>query len=228
MSEKCGSCGKTVYPTERINGAGKAWHKACFRCMSDNPKCNITLDLKTVNASAGKIYCKAHVPKHQAKQVADTVAMKTALNAPKKVSESTGNAQKGDQNKLKVAAANAPKAETGTHQAAPAKPAPAPAAAEPAPAEAPAAAEPAPAEAPAAAEPAPAEAPAAAEPAPAEAAPAEAAPAEAPAEAAPAEAAPAEAAPAEAPAEAPPAEAPAEAPADAPAEAPAEAPPADG
>ncbi len=49
--------------------------------------------------------------------MADTVAMKTALNAPKKVTESVGNVQKGDQVKLKVASATAPKPVTGTAKA---------------------------------------------------------------------------------------------------------------
>jgi len=198
--EKCPKCTKKVYPTEEIKGAGRKWHKACFRCHGDG--CSISLTLASHKAAEGKVYCAAHVPKPKAKQVADSVAMKTALAAPKKASESVGNVQKGDAHKLAKENAIKPKPITGTNQAAPAVKA-APAEAAPAAAEAaPAPAEAAPAEAaPAEAAPAPAEAaPAEAAAAPAEAAPAEAAPAEAaPAEAAPAEAAPAEAAPAEAP-----------------------------
>ncbi|PRP87730.1 cysteine-rich protein 1-like [Planoprotostelium fungivorum] len=54
MSEKCGKCGKTAYPTEKVNSIGKAWHKACFKCT----QCNSSLQLGSEAAHEGKPYCK--------------------------------------------------------------------------------------------------------------------------------------------------------------------------
>jgi len=205
---KCGRCGKVVYKVDEKKAAGKVWHsRVCFSCK----ECKSVFGrIQDAMAEKGEIYCKQHVPKSKHTTVAKTVDMNRALNAPKKSSEGTGVAQKGDAKLNLKKATNAPAPVTGTHKAAPpaeAKPVESPAASPSA--EAPAETPAAPAEAPPAETPAaPAEAPAAEAPAaaPAEAPPAEAAPAEAP----PAEAPPAEAPPAEAPpAEAPPAEAPA-------------------
>lgn len=44
MNPSCGRCQKTVYPTEKVDAAGKAWHKACFKCS--DASCNITLNLQ--------------------------------------------------------------------------------------------------------------------------------------------------------------------------------------
>jgi len=140
MADKCGKCTKTVYKQEEMKAAGKTWHKQCFKCMADG--CTISLDLKTVNAHEGKIFCKAH--KFVASKSKDGVVDKNignALNAPKKESESVGNVQKGGSKvgavQASAAAAKAPIiAKTGEAKA----PAPAPVAAEPEPEPAPAAA----------------------------------------------------------------------------------------
>eukprot|EP01099_Mayorella_cantabrigiensis_P006123 TRINITY_DN5065_c0_g1_i1.p1 TRINITY_DN5065_c0_g1~~TRINITY_DN5065_c0_g1_i1.p1 ORF type:complete len:166 (+),score=50.43 TRINITY_DN5065_c0_g1_i1:78-575(+) len=112
---KCGSCNKTVYPTEKVDAVGKAWHKACFKCQDDT--CHITLNLNNFKGHEGKVYCAQHVPKPKATAVADSVATKTALAAPKKTAEGLGLAQKGTGEKPTVgldsvstqSALNAPK-----------------------------------------------------------------------------------------------------------------------
>eukprot|EP01119_Soliformovum_irregulare_P025219 TRINITY_DN927_c0_g1_i1.p1 TRINITY_DN927_c0_g1~~TRINITY_DN927_c0_g1_i1.p1 ORF type:complete len:156 (-),score=22.82 TRINITY_DN927_c0_g1_i1:234-701(-) len=54
MADKCGRCGKTVYPTEKVSAISKAWHKACFKCTT----CNATIQLGTEQAHDGMPYCK--------------------------------------------------------------------------------------------------------------------------------------------------------------------------
>jgi len=127
--DKCGKCAKTVYKQEEIKGGGKVWHKACFKCMGDG--CSITLDLKSVNAHEGKIFCKNHkfVPNKSKDGVVDK-NIGNALNAPKKESESVGNVQKGGTKVGSLQASNAAAkapiiAKTGEAKAAPA-PAPEP------------------------------------------------------------------------------------------------------
>ncbi|KXS18935.1 hypothetical protein M427DRAFT_95618, partial [Gonapodya prolifera JEL478] len=78
-------CTKAVYPTEKIDAAGKVFHKACFKC-SDG-ECGITLSLKTFKAHEGAVYCDKHVPKPRATAVADSVATVHATSAPKKTAE---------------------------------------------------------------------------------------------------------------------------------------------
>jgi len=112
---KCGSCNKSVYPTEKVDAVGKAWHKGCFKCQDDS--CHITLNLNNFKGHEGKVYCAQHVPKPKATSVADSVATKNALAAPKKTSEGLGHAQKGTGEKPNVgldtvstqSALNAPK-----------------------------------------------------------------------------------------------------------------------
>eukprot|EP01099_Mayorella_cantabrigiensis_P008343 TRINITY_DN7844_c0_g1_i1.p1 TRINITY_DN7844_c0_g1~~TRINITY_DN7844_c0_g1_i1.p1 ORF type:complete len:159 (+),score=42.56 TRINITY_DN7844_c0_g1_i1:121-597(+) len=112
---KCGSCNKSVYPTEKVDAVGKAWHKACFKCQDES--CNITLNLNNFKGHEGKVYCAMHVPKPKATSVADSVATKNALAAPKKTAEGLGVAQKGTGEKPSVgldsvstqSALNAPK-----------------------------------------------------------------------------------------------------------------------
>lgn len=53
--DKCGRCGKTVYHAEKAVGAGKVWHKLCFKCAN----CGKGLDSSTVRDSEGMIYCSA-------------------------------------------------------------------------------------------------------------------------------------------------------------------------
>ncbi|CAB1346234.1 unnamed protein product [Coregonus sp. 'balchen'] len=54
-SDKCGRCGESVYAAEKIVGAGKPWHKNCFRCA----KCGKSLESTTQTEKDGEIYCKA-------------------------------------------------------------------------------------------------------------------------------------------------------------------------
>uniref|UniRef100_A0A8C9SV65 Cysteine and glycine-rich protein 2 n=1 Tax=Scleropages formosus TaxID=113540 RepID=A0A8C9SV65_SCLFO len=54
-SEKCARCGESVYAAEKIVGAGKPWHKNCFRCA----KCGKSLESTTQTEKEGEIYCKA-------------------------------------------------------------------------------------------------------------------------------------------------------------------------
>eukprot|EP01088_Endostelium_zonatum_P008560 TRINITY_DN216_c0_g1_i1.p1 TRINITY_DN216_c0_g1~~TRINITY_DN216_c0_g1_i1.p1 ORF type:complete len:140 (+),score=38.43 TRINITY_DN216_c0_g1_i1:58-477(+) len=60
---KCPDCNKTVYPMEKIDGAGKTWHKGCFKCS----RCKCVLNLKTFKAHDGKVWCKVHYPPEQTK-----------------------------------------------------------------------------------------------------------------------------------------------------------------
>jgi LIM domain-containing protein len=53
------------------------------------------LNLKNFKGYEGKVYCFTHTPKPSATTVTDSVAIKTALAAPKKTSEGLGTVQKG-------------------------------------------------------------------------------------------------------------------------------------
>ena len=81
----CQRCGKTVYAAEETKSSGFTWHTACFKCMGPSDHgaefCGITLNLKSVNAFEGKIYCKTHVPRPKATQVADSVMTEHAKAA---------------------------------------------------------------------------------------------------------------------------------------------------
>ncbi|MEQ2160913.1 Cysteine-rich protein 2-binding protein [Goodea atripinnis] len=55
-SDKCARCGDSVYAAEKIMGAGKPWHKNCFRCA----KCGKSLESTTQTEKDGEIYCKAN------------------------------------------------------------------------------------------------------------------------------------------------------------------------
>ncbi|KAF2072988.1 hypothetical protein CYY_005700 [Polysphondylium violaceum] len=94
-AKKCASCNKTAYPLESIVALDSSYHKACFKCSV----CNMTLNVKNFKGLEGKLYCAVHTPKATATQVADSVAIKNALNAPKKTAEGLGNAQKGSGDK---------------------------------------------------------------------------------------------------------------------------------
>lgn len=85
MTSNCGRCEKTVYATEAIQGAGKTWHKLCFRCSDTS--CNIVLTLKTFKGYQGQVYCNRHEPKAGHTSVADSVSVIHALQAPKRVTE---------------------------------------------------------------------------------------------------------------------------------------------
>ncbi|KAL2309667.1 hypothetical protein Nmel_005884 [Mimus melanotis] len=53
-TEKCSRCGDSVYAAEKVIGAGKPWHKNCFRCA----KCGKSLESTTLTEKEGEIYCK--------------------------------------------------------------------------------------------------------------------------------------------------------------------------
>jgi len=63
-ANKCSSCGKTVYPVEKIEAMGVVWHKGCFKCQEQG--CGITLNLNTFKGHDGKIYCAKHTPSYKA------------------------------------------------------------------------------------------------------------------------------------------------------------------
>ena len=54
--ESCNSCGKTVYPTEKVAADGQVFHKACFRCTH----CKNVLKLGSFASMGGVFYCKPH------------------------------------------------------------------------------------------------------------------------------------------------------------------------
>lgn len=53
MSDKCPSCGKTVYPMERVGAVGKSWHKACLKCST----CGKVVRNGQFNDHGGQVYC---------------------------------------------------------------------------------------------------------------------------------------------------------------------------
>merc|ERR1711976_421252 len=95
---KCANCGKTAYPLESVKALDKVYHKHCFKCE----ECKMTLNLKNFKGLEGKIYCNVHVPVSRSSTSADSVAVKTAVNAPKKKAEALGQVQKGTGDKANV------------------------------------------------------------------------------------------------------------------------------
>uniref|UniRef100_A0A4W2CJV6 Cysteine and glycine-rich protein 1 n=1 Tax=Bos indicus x Bos taurus TaxID=30522 RepID=A0A4W2CJV6_BOBOX len=57
-SERCPRCSQAVYAAEKVIGAGKSWHKSCFRCA----KCGKGLESTTLADKDGEIYCKGERP----------------------------------------------------------------------------------------------------------------------------------------------------------------------
>ncbi|XP_035383172.1 cysteine and glycine-rich protein 3 [Electrophorus electricus] len=53
-SDHCARCSKAVYAAEKVMGAGKPWHKTCFRCLL----CGKSLESTTVTDKDGELYCK--------------------------------------------------------------------------------------------------------------------------------------------------------------------------
>ncbi|KAL6113522.1 csrp3 [Pungitius sinensis] len=53
-SDRCPRCSKAVYAAEKVMGAGKPWHKTCFRCAL----CGKSLESTTVTDKDGELYCK--------------------------------------------------------------------------------------------------------------------------------------------------------------------------
>ncbi|KAH6563727.1 hypothetical protein BASA50_005637 [Batrachochytrium salamandrivorans] len=93
MQEPCGKCAKTVYSNEKLEAAGKWFHKGCFKCAETD--CGIQLNLKNFKADQGHVWCEKHVPKPQHTAVTDSVSVVHALHAPKKASEGLHKAQVG-------------------------------------------------------------------------------------------------------------------------------------
>lgn len=54
-SDKCARCMKTVYAAERVNAAGKYYHKLCFNCSSCKKMLN---SMNCCDNSEGEIFCK--------------------------------------------------------------------------------------------------------------------------------------------------------------------------
>lgn len=54
-SDICPRCNKAVFMAEKVMGAGKTYHKACFKCAT----CNKSLDSTTLCDKEEQIYCKA-------------------------------------------------------------------------------------------------------------------------------------------------------------------------
>ncbi len=63
-----------VYPNEAIVVNSNTWHSKCFKC-----ECGIVLNLMTFVFSGTKVYCKKHVPKHQATIGKDSVSLNAAI-----------------------------------------------------------------------------------------------------------------------------------------------------
>ena len=90
-SAKCAICTKTAYPLESVKALDKTYHKLCFKCST----CGITLNLKNFVGKEGLIYCKPHTPVERSSTTAQSVAVKSALTAPKKKAEGLAQVQKG-------------------------------------------------------------------------------------------------------------------------------------
>ncbi|XP_057710373.1 cysteine and glycine-rich protein 2 isoform X3 [Corythoichthys intestinalis] len=71
-SEKCGRCGDSVYAAEKIMGAGKPWHKNCFRCA----KCGKSLESTTQTDNEGEIYCNGDLAMPRTLARKDSVLVK--------------------------------------------------------------------------------------------------------------------------------------------------------
>ena len=54
---KCEVCTKSVYPMEKLEVEGKAYHKFCFKCET----CKRCLNLGSYAALEGRFYCKPHL-----------------------------------------------------------------------------------------------------------------------------------------------------------------------
>ncbi|KAK3921253.1 LIM domain and actin-binding protein 1 [Frankliniella fusca] len=55
-AEYCDSCGKKVYPLEKVETGGKLFHRGCFRCM----QCSCILRMESYTLNNGKLYCIPH------------------------------------------------------------------------------------------------------------------------------------------------------------------------
>ncbi|EEE65408.1 hypothetical protein OsJ_20745 [Oryza sativa Japonica Group] len=55
-TQKCDSCGRTVYPVEELAADGRVYHRPCFRCTH----CKATLQFSNYSSVEGVLYCKPH------------------------------------------------------------------------------------------------------------------------------------------------------------------------
>ncbi|ESO98694.1 hypothetical protein LOTGIDRAFT_78799, partial [Lottia gigantea] len=84
----CYRCKKIVYPVERVN-VGNLFHRRCFRCRT----CGLQLTLRTFRwdqENHSDIYCHVHAPKHVGRIDHDSMGIKSALNAPKRGANISG------------------------------------------------------------------------------------------------------------------------------------------
>ena len=58
--EPCASCGKTVYPAEKVAVGKAVWHKDCFACGACAKK--LSLHSYRLDRAINKPYCPAHLP----------------------------------------------------------------------------------------------------------------------------------------------------------------------
>ncbi|KAK2164156.1 hypothetical protein LSH36_68g11000 [Paralvinella palmiformis] len=58
-TEKCATCGKSVYAAERMEAGGNVYHKLCFKCAT----CKMPLKLNNYQQNEGKLLCKTDYQK---------------------------------------------------------------------------------------------------------------------------------------------------------------------
>ncbi|CAH2006939.1 unnamed protein product [Acanthoscelides obtectus] len=56
ITEACESCGRKVYPLEKISVHGHIYHKGCFKCM----ECACVLRMDSYSYNQGLLYCTPH------------------------------------------------------------------------------------------------------------------------------------------------------------------------
>ncbi|XP_006824375.1 LIM and SH3 domain protein 1-like [Saccoglossus kowalevskii] len=72
---RCGKCGKTVYPVEKLNCLDKFWHKGCFRCEV----CHMALTMKNYKGHNKLPYCNAIIEEYQKKMQLMAVCVHTDI-----------------------------------------------------------------------------------------------------------------------------------------------------
>ena len=55
-NRKCSACEKTVYPMEKVEVDGVAFHKTCFKCQ----ECKKSLSPGNYASLGGQYFCKPH------------------------------------------------------------------------------------------------------------------------------------------------------------------------
>lgn len=76
-SSLCKGCDKPVYPVEKMDVEGEAFHKSCFRCKG----CSIKLDVRTYTRCTedGAVYCTRFLPKQSAHVSLDAAHIQAGL-----------------------------------------------------------------------------------------------------------------------------------------------------